>query len=103
MSDIDRLIPRLKCLLFTHKYPHLIKESKKALKVAIRAYKEVKESERFLKLLEYILLVGNIMNSGSCKAKAAGFDFSYLPKVLKLMFIVLNCVFIFLASKHKGS
>ena len=81
LSDIDRLIPRLKCLLFKHKYPHMISDARKALKIATRACKEVRKSGDFRKLLEYILLVGNIMNSGSCKAKAVGFDLSYLPKV----------------------
>ena len=81
MSDIDRLVPRLKCLLFTYEYPHLINDSRKALKNAIQACKDVRGSKKFHKLLEYILLIGNIMNSGSCKAKAVGFDIRDLPKV----------------------
>ena len=85
MSDIERLIPRLRCLLFSHKYPQLIAESKYALKIATKACKDVRQSKKFRKLLEYILLVGNIMNSGSPRQKAVGFDISFLKKVSRLI------------------
>ena len=85
MSDIDRLTPRLRGLLFSHKYPMLITESKNALKIAIKACKDVRQSEKFRKLLEYILLVGNIMNSGSPRQKAVGFEISFLKKVSRLI------------------
>ena len=41
--------------------------------------------KKFHKLLEYILLVGNIMNSGSPRQKAVGFDISFLKKVSRLI------------------
>lgn len=85
ISDIDRLIPRLRGLLFIHKYPNMIAESKHDLKIAIKACKDVRKSKKFRKLLEYILLVGNIMNSGSPRQKAVGFEISFLKKVSRLI------------------
>ena len=83
ISSIDRLIERLKCLLFSQRYPQIMEECKKALKDAINACQVVKRSTNFSKLLEYILMIGNIMNSGSYNAKAVGFDISYLTKVMQ--------------------
>ena len=82
VADIERLLPRLKCLLFKHRYPQLIQDSKQALSNAIIACKEVRGSPKFGKLLEYILLIGNITNAGSNKSNAIGFGISYLPKVI---------------------
>jgi diaphanous 2 len=45
------------------------------------ACEEVKKSKKFAKILELILLIGNIMNTGTKNAQSVGFDISYLPKV----------------------
>ena len=45
------------------------------------ACEEVRKSKKFAKLLELILLIGNIMNTGSKNAQSVGFDISYLPKL----------------------
>ena len=45
------------------------------------ACEEVKKSKKFAKILELILLIGNIMNTGSKNAQSVGFDISYLPKL----------------------
>jgi len=50
---------------------------------ATAACEEVKKSKKFAKILELILLIGNIMNSGTKNAQSVGFDISYLPKVRK--------------------
>jgi hypothetical protein len=48
---------------------------------ATAACEEVKKSKKFAKILELILLIGNIMNTGTKNAQSVGFDISYLPKV----------------------
>lgn len=41
----------------------------------------MKSSEKFAKILELLLLLGNYMNSGSNNAGAYGFEISFLTKV----------------------
>ena len=53
--------------------PHIV--------AAKAACEEVKKSKKFAKILELILLIGNIMNTGSKNAQSVGFDISYLPKL----------------------
>lgn len=45
------------------------------------ACEEVKDSSKFAKVLELILLLGNYMNTGSKNAQAFGFEISFLTKV----------------------
>ena len=91
ISTIDRVAERLKCLLFSQRCPQIIEECKKAMEHAINACQVVKRSTKFSKILEYILMIGNIMNSGSYNAKAVGFDISYLTKVILFILIFLKC------------
>ena len=42
---------------------------------------QVRRSHKFGKILELILLMGNIMNTGSRNEQSVGFDISYLPKL----------------------
>ena len=42
---------------------------------------QVRRSQKFGKILELILLMGNIMNTGSRNEQSLGFDISYLPKL----------------------
>nr|CAD7199546.1 unnamed protein product [Timema douglasi] len=55
--------------------------SKQAVVAAIAACEEIKESKKFAKILELVLLVGNYMNTGSRNAQAFGFEISFLPKL----------------------
>lgn len=48
---------------------------------ATAACEEVRDSKKFAKVLELVLLVGNYLNSGTKNAQAVGFEMSYLPKV----------------------
>jgi len=45
------------------------------------ACEEIKSSKKFAKVLELVLLMGNIMNSGSRNGQAVGFQISYLTKL----------------------
>lgn len=48
---------------------------------ATAACEEVKQSGKFKKLLELVLLIGNYMNAGSKKEQSIGFEMSFLNKV----------------------
>ena len=50
--------------------------------VATAACEEVKNSSKFARLLELVLLVGNYMNTGSRNAQAFGFEINFLTKVI---------------------
>ena len=78
---ISRLVPRLKSLRFMLHYPELVQDCKPDIVAATAACEEVRRSKKFGKLLEIILLIGNIMNTGSRNAESVGFDISYLPKL----------------------
>merc|ERR1719153_1325123 len=81
LADIKRLVPRLKSLKFQLHYPELVQDCKPDIVAATAACEEVKRSRKFGKVLELILLMGNIMNTGSRNEQSVGFDISYLPKL----------------------
>merc|ERR1719259_1493878 len=81
ISGIKRLVPRLKSLMFQQRYPELVQDCKPHIVAATAACEEIRKSGKFAKILEIILLIGNIMNTGSKNAQSVGFDISYLPKL----------------------
>jgi diaphanous 2 len=81
ISKIKGLRKRLRCLVYKHKFPELQDEIKHELTAGIQACIDVKNSDKFQKLLEFLLLVGNFMNSGSQNLERShGFDMKFLPK-----------------------
>lgn len=48
---------------------------------ATAACEEVKQSGKFKRLLELVLLIGNYMNAGSKKERSVGFEMNFLTKV----------------------
>lgn len=81
ISEIKRLLPRLKSLSFMQHYNEMVSDVKPDVVAGIAACEEVKESKKFAKLLELILLLGNYMNTGSRNAQAFGFEFNFLTKL----------------------
>ena len=63
------------------RYSELKQDIKPHIVAAKAACEEVRRSKKFAKILELILLIGNIMNTGSKNAQSVGFDISYLPKL----------------------
>ena len=55
-----------------------------------KACEEVRDSKKFKRFLEIILLFGNYMNAGSRNAQSVGFDLNYLTKVSCL--VGLTCL-----------
>ncbi|RUS87289.1 hypothetical protein EGW08_004969, partial [Elysia chlorotica] len=81
MSSIKRLGPRLNTMLFKMRFPELVSDIKPDLVAATEACDEVRNSQRFAKLLELLLLMGNYLNTGSRNAQSVGFDISFLTKL----------------------
>jgi diaphanous 2 len=83
ISKIKGLRKRLRSLIFKCKFPEQQEEIKVDLVAGIEACNDVRNSIKFQKLLEVLLLVGNIMNSGSSNLEGSfGFDMKFLPKFL---------------------
>lgn len=81
IGDIKRLGARLQSLNFKLSMPDLMQDCKPDIVAGTAACEEVKNSKKFAKVLELILLLGNYMNSGSKKEAAFGFEISFLPKL----------------------
>lgn len=81
MSSIKRIHPRLKSMLFKMSFPEMVQDIKPDLVAAKEALEEIKTSSKFASILELILLMGNILNTGSRNAQSIGFDISFLPKL----------------------
>lgn len=81
MSEVKRLLPRLRSLSFKQHYTEMVNDIKPDIVAATAACEEVKKSKKFAMILELILLLGNYMNSGSRNAQAYGFEISFLTKL----------------------
>jgi len=57
---------------------------------ATAALEEVKQSTKFAKILELILLIGNYMNAGSRNEQTLAFEFGFITKVWGQVFNVIN-------------
>ncbi|GJQ75438.1 dia [Trypoxylus dichotomus] len=81
LSEVKRLLPRLKSLRFKQQYAEMVTDVKPDIVAATAACEEVKKSRKFAKLLELILLLGNYMNTGNNNAQAYGFEINFLTKL----------------------
>ncbi|KAI0214816.1 diaphanous related formin [Lamellibrachia satsuma] len=81
MSGIKRVVPRLKSIMLKMQFPDQIAEIKPDVVVATAAQEELKQSGKFKKILQLILLMGNYMNAGSRNAQSIGFDISFITKL----------------------
>jgi hypothetical protein len=54
---------------------------------ATEALEELKQSPKFSKLLEIVLLLGNYMNAGSRQEQSVGFELNFLVKVSDVLVI----------------
>ncbi|CAF0761742.1 unnamed protein product [Didymodactylos carnosus] len=82
ISDIKRLPQRIKTLLFKARYKEQLEEIEKHLVAGRHACETVRKSQRFHKILELILTVGNYMNSSAKSYEPVyGFDITFLPRL----------------------
>lgn len=80
-GEIKRLSPRLHNLNFKLTFTDMVQDIKPDIVAGTAACEEVRNSKKFSKILELILLMGNYMNSGSKNELAYGFEISYLTKL----------------------
>lgn len=70
------------------RYEELVQDVKPDIVAATAACEEVKNSKKFARILELILLLGNYMNSGSKNGQAFGFEISFLTKVYFIVYAI---------------
>lgn len=83
LGEIKNILPRLHCIIFKQRVEKLAQQLKNDIEIATLACLQVKRSEKFAKILEFILLLGNYMNSGH--GMAFGFEFSCLTQLKDIM------------------
>lgn len=81
IAEIKRLGARLHSLNFKLNMPDLVQDVKPDIVAGTAACEEVRNSKKFAKVLELILLLGNYMNTGSKNEQAFGFEISFLTKL----------------------
>uniref|UniRef100_A0A3B5RDF5 Diaphanous related formin 2 n=1 Tax=Xiphophorus maculatus TaxID=8083 RepID=A0A3B5RDF5_XIPMA len=100
MSSVKLLRPRLNGILFKLTFEEQVNNIRPDIMNVTFACEEVKKSEGFRKLLEFVLLVGNYMNAGSRNAQTFGFNVSFLCKLRDTKSISHNTTLLhFLAEK----
>lgn len=85
MSSVKLLRPRLNGILFKLTFEEQVSNIRREIMNVTFACEEVKKSEGFTNFLEFVLFVGNYMNSGSRNAETFGFNISFLCKVSHIM------------------
>uniref|UniRef100_A0A7N4PNI7 Uncharacterized protein n=1 Tax=Sarcophilus harrisii TaxID=9305 RepID=A0A7N4PNI7_SARHA len=80
MCKIPHLDQRLELLLMIRELPGYVKDLQPLLNQKIRACQQLKASQMFVAVLEYLLAIGNYLNEKAGKEKARGFRLSSLSK-----------------------
>ncbi|XP_038063096.1 protein diaphanous homolog 2-like isoform X2 [Patiria miniata] len=81
IGSIKRLIPRLQSISFKMRFQESVQDIKPVVVMGTKACEEIRDSKKFKRLLEILLLFGNYMNTGSRNAQSLGFDLNYLTKL----------------------
>ncbi|XP_074144746.1 uncharacterized protein LOC141555627 isoform X2 [Sminthopsis crassicaudata] len=82
MCKIPHLDQRLELLLMIRELPGYVKDLQPLLNQKIQACQQLKASQKFVAVLEYLLAIGNYLNEKAGKEKARGFRLSSLSKIL---------------------
>ncbi|KAI9348616.1 hypothetical protein BDR26DRAFT_853582 [Obelidium mucronatum] len=78
ISTIPRLKQRLECIIFQKRLIQEIVEMKPDLSLIAKAAKALVSSEKFFKVLQTVLVIGNFVNGNSFRGGAYGFEFESL-------------------------
>lgn len=81
LAEIKRLNARLESLHFMQTLPDMINDIKPEIVAGTSACEEIKNCEKFAKVLELILLFGNYMNAGSKQDSVYAFEINFLTKL----------------------
>lgn len=78
LCELNRILPRLDCILFKLRYDQMIENVKPVLEKSTAACQELIASKKFGRILQVILSIGNYLNSGSFIGNAVGFELPIL-------------------------
>nr|XP_033819846.1 delphilin-like isoform X3 [Geotrypetes seraphini] len=84
MCNIPHINRRLDILLIIRELPRCMRDLQPLIKKKIDMCKQLLSSQRFVAVLEYILVIGNYLNENAGKEKAKGFHLSSLAKMPEL-------------------
>lgn len=82
LGSIKRLEQRLTSIIFKLRFEEYVSDLKPAIVAATTACEEIRKSKKLADILRYVLLIGNVLNSGSNRGGAYGFEISFLPKLV---------------------
>lgn len=81
LGSIKRLEYRLKSIQFKLGFDEQLGNIKQGVAAVTTACEEIINSKKLDKIMAYLLLFGNVLNSGSERGKAYGFEMSFLTKL----------------------
>lgn len=81
LGDIEHLAPRLHAINLKMGFNDIVKDLEPNIIAGTSACEEVISSKKFGQVLTIILSIGNLMNSGSIRFGANGFDLAILAKL----------------------
>lgn len=82
LGSIKRLEHRLTSIIFKLRFDDDRRDLMRDIVAVTTACEEVEGSKKLKQILKYVLLIGNVLNSGSNRGGAYGFEISFLPKLV---------------------
>jgi hypothetical protein len=79
--DVPRIPVRLNAMIFMKRFPTEVSEVTAEMKTTMSGVEEAMASDKFKKLLQYGLAVGNYINGSTFRGGAYGFKLEDLNKV----------------------
>lgn len=81
IMTIPRLAERLECMLYRRKLELEVEETRPELNIVHMAAKELRSSTKFKRVLQAVLVIGNVLNGSSFRGGARGFQLEALLKL----------------------
>ncbi|CAH8358724.1 unnamed protein product [Eruca vesicaria subsp. sativa] len=81
MMKVPRVETKLRVFSFKMQFRTQISELKNSLSVVNSAAEQIKNSEKFKRIMQTVLSLGNALNQGTARGAAVGFKLDSLPKL----------------------
>lgn len=81
VSKVHNMGPRLECMLTKNTFAKKAETINTSVSVISQAINEIKNSKKFVRFLEVVLKIGNMINTGSARGGAYGFKLDTLTKL----------------------
>lgn len=81
MMKVPRVETKLRVFSFKIQFRSQISELKNSLSVVNSAAEQIKNSEKFKRIMQTVLSLGNALNQGTARGAAVGFKLDSLPKL----------------------